>query len=143
MEAIFELKMVNGIGCVEVEGTGGVKSMKVAFEFDSDFGSNGRIRSYNYSGPNTSTICTPVGWTLKEWNVFKVITKAGKVEIYRACEDYREVLHFELIGSVSYVPYGGAGGDRFWFGNGTPASANVATNPNGDFFILMGWCSYE
>ncbi len=122
------------IGIRTSEGIGDGIDLKIIFDLTG--GTVVLYDTYKGGGAGVIATCTPVNWSLDEWNVFHVIWQNDNVYVYRSSDQFAELLNMELILSSESLGIGAIPASEviFW---GTTNTAGYDHTSSVDFEYVM------
>lgn len=134
LEIRFSMRMVAGQGCVSVtaNNTGGAG---VRFYFLFDY-TTGKIYLYQSLPATKVATVTPVNWSIAEWNTYHIVFLDDEVALYRATEQYAEILNFELLVDYNGLAVSNLGSQTIYWGTYYNATYDSTKTVDFEFFLL-------
>jgi len=122
------------VGVRTSEGVGDGISFDIVFDWWTD-----TVKIYdNYKGGGAGVVATgtTTNWTVSDWNVYHIVWQDAKVYVYRATDQFAELLNFELVVSCETLGIGAIPAtEAVYFGN--YAIAGFDNTSNADFECVL------
>jgi hypothetical protein len=129
------LRIRAGFGVIVINPVSDGHSVSASIHFDHDLNA---IRFYDNEDDSYTTI-TPTNWTVGDmWNVYHIVYQGASVYLYRATNQYEEILNFELVGSRTNfsVVDNVADTSRIYWGASNVTDFHPVSAVDFEFFLL-------
>lgn len=136
-EMRISLRSLGGayVGIRTSEGVGDGIDFDIVFDWWTD-----TVKIYdNYKAGGAGVVATgtTTNWTVSAWNVYHIVWKDAKVYVYRATDQFAELLNFELVVSCETLGIGAIPAtEAVYFGNYPITGFDNTSNADFEYVFL-------